>query len=1200
MQLSRFAVGRYCHHAVLAGLQYRIHVKGYHGYVDFFANTRNAANSVLTASSPWLKETETMMFKHHSRGDEAWPLSGSEAPSIVYETEKTDSFFDFQSETTDSVHDIYPYGDEDLFQDIDSIQYEKLFGDRNPFEDSINSSEDITDCFRDDESIDPLDTKRKSLDVSTFCNSEHGTHEAVAATKKDEHLSTYLKRGDTIETCHYPEIEEPVNPARVLTRNDLRNQRIMFLGSIILLNIIMVMVTVFGKKSKLTLVMIAFIKSKDFLSSIVSPAGMAFRWIHLIFRPLKPVPQLWILSLIPAYSESEEQIVKTVYSLRDNDVEPHRQVMVIVLDGNPRDVKAHMTKVIRQFERPYVSLKWKKGVLRIISGFMEDVPVIVIEKLKNGGKKDSLILCHDLFNFPRENCPSYTKLLREEMWRDILPSLTEGTSFTGFDMVFCTDADSTIYKGAIAKLADALARDKNAIAACGLVLVELEPGFEWSFWNLYQQFQYTFGQYVRRRAEGFIGKVTCLPGCITMIAVREEMAGAIQAYAEPITAYLVLAHQVQYLGTDRRLTYSMLSQGKHLRTLFVPDAVSETVAPQSVAHYLSQRRRWGSNAYFNNYFYLAGTNMIPITRIAASVEVIRLSLVYYRVLNTSLFIWGLIKHADVMKLIPMLVIGQMPTMWFYFSIMIDPELRKRAHKLVLGYCINKCISPFMSVIIFTKVATNLAWGMSGVTASSAAPAAAEGAEANTADPGSSATTLEWDKIVTPRGDRLPDFSYCGYHSSELSLPDISSTPASVLNPTKGDQTKQIQAALDKVATDGGGVVSLTGGNFSISSGLQIPKSVTLRGLGPDKTKLLVIKQPSVPVITMGTGGGSVKVLLRAPITDSYVPIGTSVVTVGSTKGFSEGQTVFIQRAVTADWVRYNGMSNLTRDGVSQTWIRVGTLIQQPNVILLLNDTQITLQSPLTDSLEAEYMKPEIVAYSPPPLSSEMGIEGLSIHLTNSCSSSPVDNATCNGAAVSFSPWAVDSWARNLNLTGFNQFVDIGYNSARITVQDVAMFRDADTTEVALPNDIWIKGSRILVQDCGQYGSATAKTFSVLTGSLAPGPNVVLRHVTQSKVQYIYPHQRWAHGLLVEETSAPTWFYNRNNYGSGQGWSMNGGVGWNLEGQAVIESAPLGVNWCIGCQGVEQSGNGTFVEKGVGVTPKSLFQAQLQARGFGQK
>ncbi|KAF4956147.1 hypothetical protein FSARC_11677 [Fusarium sarcochroum] len=570
----------------------------------------------------------------------------------------------------------------------------------------------------DDEDICPLDQDPKKV-------------EPIVSVSEKPVVAAPTHANDTVETCGYPEIEDPVDPARKLTQNDLKNQRIAFLGMIVFLNICMAVTAFFGKKSKLIFILILFIKSKDFLSAILSPTGMMCRAIYQKFYPPKTVDQRWILSLIPAYSESEEQIVKTIFSLRDNGVEPHRQVMVVILDGNPRDVRSHMTRVVREFQRPYVSLKWKKGVLNILAGFMEDVPVIVIEKVKNAGKKDSLILCHDLFNYPRDNSPLYTQLLRKEIWDSILPELTKGEDFKGFDMVFCTDADSTIYKGALALLANALARNENAIAACGLVLVELEPGYEWSFWNLYQQFQYTFGQYVRRRAEGFVGKVTCLPGCITMIAVRPEMAGAIRKYAEPVTEYLVVSHQVQYLGTDRRLTYSMLSQGKHLQTLFVPDAISETVAPQSLFHYLSQRRRWGSNAYFNNYFYLAGEKMIPLTRIAASVEVIRLSLVYYRILNTALFIHSCVRHISPIKLVPMLVVGQLPSVWFFASILLEPALRKRGHKLMIGYLINKCISPVMSVIIFTKVATNLGsqvWGVSGVTASSAPAAAAPGTE----------------------------------------------------------------------------------------------------------------------------------------------------------------------------------------------------------------------------------------------------------------------------------------------------------------------------------------------------------------------------------------------------------------------------------------------------------------------------------------
>ncbi|KAL1652063.1 hypothetical protein SLS58_000187 [Diplodia intermedia] len=526
-----------------------------------------------------------------------------------------------------------------------------------------------------------------------------------AVTETEEEPPKAVRFEDTVAGCGYPEIEDPVDPARVLGPKDLRNQRIFFFTVVVSLNLGCAAIALFAHEGMFVFVFILFIKSKDFLSVIVSALGLLFRKIYRYFKPLAPVPQQWILTLIPAYSESEEQIVKTIYSLRDNDIEPHRQVMVVLLDGRHRDVKSHMTRVIREFERPYISLKHKRGVLQIKAGFMEDVPVIVIEKVKNSGKKDSLVLCHDLFNHPRHNLPLYTRLLREELWRDVLPILTEGADFQNFDMVFCTDADSTIYKGAVASLANALARDKDAIAACGLVLVELEPGFEWSFWNLYQQFQ----------------------------------------------------------GTDRRLTYSMLSQSKKLHTLFVPEAVSETVAPQSLQHYLSQRRRWGSNAYFNNYFYWMGEEMIVITRIAASVEVIRLSFVYYRILNTILFVKGLTQGFSFIKIMPLLIVSQLPTMWFMFCVFcLEDELKKRAHKLLIGYCINKCISPLISLTVFTKVARNLGsqvWGMSGVTASSAPAAtseaeqaadlaAAEKGEAGILTPGERAQIME-DELDDP-------------------------------------------------------------------------------------------------------------------------------------------------------------------------------------------------------------------------------------------------------------------------------------------------------------------------------------------------------------------------------------------------------------------------------------------------------------------
>lgn len=205
-----------------------------------------------------------------------------------------------------------------------------------------------------------------------------------------------------------------------------------------------------------------------------------------------------------------------------------------------------------------------------------------------------------------------------------------------------------------------------------------------------------------------------------MITVRPEMAGAIKKYAAAVTRREVIHHQVQYLGTDRRLTYSMLSQDKRLRTLFVPEAVSETVSPQSLKHYLSQRRRWGSNAYFNNYFYFLGSKMILYTRIAAFIEILRLTMVYYRVINTAMFIRGMVVHFELMAVLPLLVVAEIPLIWFtFYTIFLSRTLRQRSGKLLLGYFINKLMSFFISVTVFSLVARNLGlqvWGMSGVTA----------------------------------------------------------------------------------------------------------------------------------------------------------------------------------------------------------------------------------------------------------------------------------------------------------------------------------------------------------------------------------------------------------------------------------------------------------------------------------------------------
>lgn len=100
--------------------------------------------------------------------------------------------------------------------------------------------------------------------------------------------------------------------------------------------------------------------------------------------------------------------------------------------------------------------------------------------------------------------------------------------------------------------------------------------------------------------------------------------------------------------------------------------------------------------------------MILVTRSAASVDVVRLSMVYYRIINTALCLKSLSKEVVIMETFPLLVVATVPTVWYLFTgFVVEKELRKRAHKLLVGFCINKAISYFISITVFTRVTKNL-------------------------------------------------------------------------------------------------------------------------------------------------------------------------------------------------------------------------------------------------------------------------------------------------------------------------------------------------------------------------------------------------------------------------------------------------------------------------------------------------------------
>ncbi len=135
-------------------------------------------------------------------------------------------------------------------------------------------------------------------------------------------------------------------------------------------------------------------------------------------------------------------------------------------------------------------------------------------------------------------------------------------------------------------------------------------------------------------------------------------------------------------------------------------------------------------------------------------------------------------------------------------------------------------------------------------------------------------------------------------------------------------------------------------------------------------------------------------------------------------------------------------------------------------------------------------------------------------------------------------------------------------------------------------------------------------YFVWTGSLAPGPNVLLNCTFRGRGSRIQPHMRWLTGMLVDNCTVPDGgidFANRGVAGSGHGWTMGWAVAWNcLAKTYVIQAPPGSANWAIGCIGRRDQTaryfdtapllpEGFFDSHGAPVAPQSLYLAQLSQR-----
>ncbi len=469
-------------------------------------------------------------------------------------------------------------------------------------------------------------------------------------------------------------------------------------------------------------------------------------------------------------------------------------------------------------------------------------------------------------------------------------------------------------------------------------------------------------------------------------------------------------------------------------------------------------------------------------------------------------------------------------------------------------------------------------------------------------------SVAWDNagdlIYAPTAvaDRIPDFSNVGYRSGVVGIPNI--PVVLTVQPGAGDDTALVQTAIDQVEamplkTDGfRGAVLLKAGEYQISGQLNINASgVVIRGEGDGATGT-VLRATGTSQRTLirfaGSGSQSTVAGTTHEIVDKYVPVGARSFQVDSTAGLAVGETVIVNRPTTTEWVAAIGMNLL-----DIPWVAGDHEPNWDRVITRIEGNTITLDAPLTNSLDLNYGGGNIRQYTWVNRISNVGVENLR-GISDFVGDTDTNHAT----------WLVEmtamqnGWIRNLTAYNFRQgIVTLKRTSKWVTVEECESYD---------PKSPIIGGERYTYDVYGQLhlvrnSHASQGRHDYVLGSAVAGPNVFVNNTAVNAFSDTGPHQRWATGGLFDNLDVggnSINVQNRGNSGTGHGFAGANMVIWNsTAGGFIVHNPPTAQNWLIGSTGPISGGSmfvgprdpGTVESHGVAVQPRSLYQAQMQER-----
>lgn len=455
------------------------------------------------------------------------------------------------------------------------------------------------------------------------------------------------------------------------------------------------------------------------------------------------------------------------------------------------------------------------------------------------------------------------------------------------------------------------------------------------------------------------------------------------------------------------------------------------------------------------------------------------------------------------------------------------------------------------------------------------------------------------------GNIIPDFSQVGYQYGDVPIPEIATLVE--VSPVDGDDGATIQAAVNSLYNvepdENGfrGAVLLKAGVYQVSGQIKISASgIVLRGEGDTDSGTVIIAEGTSDRDLIKVDNGSSRSLLsstRVPVLEDYVPVGRKYVIVSDAPGYTEGDNIVLYRPGTSQWISDLKMNQLTPSEGTTQWTASGYSFYFERLVTKVNGDTIFFRNPVVMAMEKRYGGGAVYKYTFNRLKN-IGIENICL---KSAYTSETDELHSWSAIGIYS--AENCWVRNVTSWYFAlSCVKLEKNSRLTSVLNCHSKEQKSIITGGRRYPFQTNGSLNLFKDC----TTTEARHDYATGARVCGPNVFTGNSAVNSHSDIGPHHRWAMGTLYNliVTDNEINVQDRDDMGTGHGWSGANQVFWSCNGAASICQSPWtsAKNYNFGFIGKKKTGyrsgrpDGEWVGHNVpGIFPVSLYEAQLDER-----